>query len=234
MAVRCLWIDTLPRLLTCLHLVSFDLSYTCSLQQRAALSQYYACDADYVVKIPDSISWEVAGCIQPLAVAVQVSVPACRCHPWFMSFSAFQTCRSRCRTDARRFVSLLVARTEDLLIRSSRSGCGPLGCMVMALARAHGVSKIVAFDLIPKRVAFAKAQWADYAAVPPKREDGAEYHDWANAYKERALTEAGVDTFGVDVAVDAAGAEEVIHAGIAFVRPGGTCRNRLCRGSEHG
>jgi D-xylulose reductase len=37
-----------------------------------ALSRFYACDADLAVKIPNNISWEVAGCIQPLAVAVQV------------------------------------------------------------------------------------------------------------------------------------------------------------------
>lgn len=36
------------------------------------LSQYYVCDADYVVPLPDVVSWEEAGCIQPLAVAVQV------------------------------------------------------------------------------------------------------------------------------------------------------------------
>ena len=39
-----------------------------------ALAQYYACDSDYIVKIPDAISWEEAGCIQPLAVAVQVNL----------------------------------------------------------------------------------------------------------------------------------------------------------------
>ena len=38
----------------------------------AALSQYFACESDLAIKIPDSLSWEEAGCIQPLAVAVQV------------------------------------------------------------------------------------------------------------------------------------------------------------------
>jgi len=37
-----------------------------------ALSQYFACESDLAVKIPDSLSWEEAGCIQPLAVAIQV------------------------------------------------------------------------------------------------------------------------------------------------------------------
>ena len=40
-----------------------------------ALSQYFACESDLAVKIPDSLSWEEAGCIQPLAVAIQVCSP---------------------------------------------------------------------------------------------------------------------------------------------------------------
>jgi len=35
------------------------------------LSQYFACESDLAVKIPESLSWEEAGCIQPLAVAIQ-------------------------------------------------------------------------------------------------------------------------------------------------------------------
>ena len=40
----------------------------------AALSQYFACESDLAVKIPSCLSWEEAGCIQPLAVAVQVCI----------------------------------------------------------------------------------------------------------------------------------------------------------------
>jgi D-xylulose reductase len=37
------------------------------------LCQYFVCGAHMLVPIPDAISWEEAGAIQPLAIAVQVS-----------------------------------------------------------------------------------------------------------------------------------------------------------------
>jgi len=152
------------------------------------LLQYYACDSDFVVKIPDNISWEEAGCIQPLAVAVQLAKRA--------KFAPGQT------------VAIF--------------GSGPLGCLVIAMARAFGVSKILAFDLLPNRVAFAKKFGADYSSLPPTMDEGQEYPQWAKAFKAKALAEAGVDPWGVDIAVEAAGAEACMHAGITFVHNGGT------------
>jgi len=152
------------------------------------LSQYFACESDLAIKIPDSLSWEEAGCIQPLAVAVQLARRA--------RFSAGQT----------------------LVI----FGCGPLGCMVMAVAQAFGISKILAFDVIQKRVDFAKGFGADYTSLVPPMPEGTTYHDWAEAWKVSALTEAGVDSWGVDVAVEASGAEAAMHAGMSFVHVGGT------------
>ncbi|TRM64280.1 GroES-like protein [Schizophyllum amplum] len=152
------------------------------------LAQYYACDADFLVKIPENVSWEEAGCIQPLAVAVQLAKRA--------QFSAGQT------------IAVF--------------GCGPLGCLVMATARAYGVSKILAFDISQSRVDFAKKLWADYAAVSLARPEGQEYPEWAEAFKAQALAAAGVDSWGVDIVVEAAGAEPCMHAGMAFVHSGGT------------
>lgn len=94
----------------------------------------------------------------------------------------------------------------------------------MATARAAGVSKILAFDISQKRVDFAKKLWADYSAVSPKLTEGQSYEDWAADFKESALTAAGVDTWGVDIVVEATGAEACMHAGITFVHSGGTCK----------
>ena len=111
----------------------------------------------------------------------------------------------------------------DLLI-PKYSGCGPLGCMVMAVAQAFGISKILAFDVVPKRVEFAKAFGADYASLVPPKPEGRKYHEWAEAWKVTALTEAGVDLWGTDVVVEASGAELAMHAGMSFVHMGGTCK----------
>lgn len=103
------------------------------------------------------------------------------------------------------------------------SGCGPLGCMVMAVAQAFGISKILAFDVIKKRVEFAKGFGADYVALVPPKLEGATYHEWAEAWKVSALAEAGIDPWGVDVVVEASGAEAAMHACMSFVHIGGTC-----------
>ncbi|KAJ4472129.1 GroES-like protein [Lentinula aciculospora] len=153
------------------------------------LQQYYVCESDFVVKVPDSLSWEEAGCIQPLAIAVQLAKRA--------KFAAGQT------------VAVF--------------GCGPLGALVMATARAYGVSKIIAIDISQKRVDFARSIWADYSFISPQKEVHQDYPDWAAAFKTEVMNDAGIDPlWGVDVAVEASGAESCMHAGVAFTRSGGT------------
>jgi D-xylulose reductase len=101
--------------------------------------------------------------------------------------------------------------------------------MVMAVAQAFGISKIITFDVLQKRVDFAKGFGADYATlVPPKLQDTT-YYDWAEAWKVSALAEAGIDSWGVDVVVEASGAEAAMHAGMSFVHTGGTCECFLIR-----
>lgn len=95
----------------------------------------------------------------------------------------------------------------------------------MAVARAYGVSKILAFGRTQPRIDFAKKFAADYASptpVPPK--DQSKYRPWADEFKNNALKDAGLDPgWGVDVVVESSGAESCIHAGVAFLHNGGTC-----------
>ena len=93
----------------------------------------------------------------------------------------------------------------------------------MAVAQAFGVSRILMFDIVQKRVAFAKKFGADYAALVPPKSEATTYYDWAEAWKVSALAEAGVDSWGVDVVVEASGAEAAMHAGMSFVHIGGAC-----------
>lgn len=93
----------------------------------------------------------------------------------------------------------------------------------MAVAQAFGISKIIAFDVLERRVEFAKGFGADYVSLVPPKPEGESYHEWAEAWKVSALAEAGVDPWGVDVVVEASGAESAMHAGMSFVHMGGTC-----------
>lgn len=97
----------------------------------------------------------------------------------------------------------------------------------MATARAYGVSKIVAIDISQKRVDFAKSMWADYSFISPPKELPQDYPDWAAVFKDQVMKDAGLDPWGVDIAVEASGAEPCMHAGIAFTHPGGTCKISL-------
>jgi len=94
--------------------------------------------------------------------------------------------------------------------------------MVMAVAQAFGISKILAFDIIPGRVEFAKGFGADYASIVPAKPEGVTYYEWAEDWKISALADAGVDSWGVDVVVEASGAEAAMHACMSFVHIGGT------------
>ncbi|THV05383.1 GroES-like protein [Dendrothele bispora CBS 962.96] len=152
------------------------------------LSQYYVCESDFTVKIPDSLPWLEAGCIQPLAISVQIAKRA--------KFTPGQT--------------LAVF------------GCGPLGALVMATAKAYGLSKILAFDISQKRVEFATQHWAHYGAISPAKQESQDYESWADEFKTKTMKEAGIESWGVDVVVEASGAEPCMHAGIGFLRPGGT------------
>jgi D-xylulose reductase len=51
--------------------VCANLKY-CGHTENGTLVQYFACPAHMTVPIPEGVSWEEAGCIQPLAIAVQL------------------------------------------------------------------------------------------------------------------------------------------------------------------
>ena len=87
-------------------------------------------------------------------------------------------------------------------------GCGPIGLLILQLAKLSGAAHIIATDKLPHRVEAAKRFGADQAFCvedqPGRSEIGAATH-------ER----------GVDVAFDAAGEQEAVDDAFAAVLPGG-------------
>ena len=92
----------------------------------------------------------------------------------------------------------------------------------MAVARAYGCSKIIAFDISQARVEFAKKHYATHGFVPNKKADGMDSMVFARQLAQRVVSEVGLEE-GVDVIIEASGAEACMQAGIALVKPGGTC-----------
>jgi L-iditol 2-dehydrogenase len=86
-------------------------------------------------------------------------------------------------------------------------GCGPIGLLILQLARLAGVSKVLATDLLPHRVEAARNFGAE------------ESHEVTDRFgvQEAAL----LDQRGLDVVFEAAGENAAVEMAVAAVRPGG-------------
>jgi len=87
-------------------------------------------------------------------------------------------------------------------------GCGPIGLLILQLARLSGAANILATDILPHRVDAAQAYGADHA-----------YRVEGNL-PAGALREA-TGGRGVDVAFEVAGVQEAVDDACAAVVPGG-------------
>ena len=87
-------------------------------------------------------------------------------------------------------------------------GCGTIGLLIIQLARLSGAANIIATDVLPQRVAAAKAFGAQHAILVSDR-SGVEMVRSASAGR------------GVDVAFDATGEQPAVDACMATAIPGG-------------
>jgi len=91
------------------------------------------------------------------------------------------------------------------------TGAGPIGLMAVAVARASGATLVVATDLQPYRLEFARRMGAD-RVVNVREEDPVEV--------VRELTGGR----GVEVLLEFSGNERAIHQGLQALSPGGEAR----------
>ncbi|KAG2045157.1 xylitol dehydrogenase [Suillus americanus] len=119
-----------------------------------------------------------------------------------------------------------VPKLGDLRSKQSVAvfGCGPVGLLCMAVAKALGASRIIAIDIIPDRLEFAKAYAATDIFLPPsmdKGESGVAFSMRnAQAMKEK-LSIAEHGPRAIDLVLDASGAEVCIQTGIRIAKSGG-------------
>ncbi|RDW74919.1 hypothetical protein BP6252_06061 [Coleophoma cylindrospora] len=166
--------------------VCANLSY-CGHTENGTLTRFFKCPPHMTVPLPDSVSFKEAGCIQPLAIAVQLGRRA--------NMRAHQT------------VAVF--------------GCGPLGLLVMAVARAYGVRKIIAFDVEQSRVDFAVKYNADIGVVSPMNTESVEPLKFATDFMEEVMKKHGLGS-GVDLTIEASGAEPCVQMAVLLTKPGGT------------
>jgi len=104
-------------------------------------------------------------------------------------------------------------------------GCGPVGLLCMAVAKAHGASRIIAVDIKPSRLELAQSYVATHKFSPPQPEVdeiGITYSKRCAAEMKRTL---GIEDRGpqsIDLVIDASGAATSIQTAIYVVKTGGT------------
>jgi len=92
-------------------------------------------------------------------------------------------------------------------------GAGPVGLLCAAVAKAFGASKVVSVDIVDSKLAFAK----DFAATHTYKSQRVSAEENAKNIKELVGLPGGVD-----VVIDASGAEPSIQTSLHTVRMGGT------------
>jgi L-iditol 2-dehydrogenase len=87
-------------------------------------------------------------------------------------------------------------------------GCGPIGLLMIQVARAAGAARVLAADPLPHRRQVALERGADAVLDPSDPAYYARLNDFT-------------DGLGVDVAFEIAGVDPAIDAAVEVVRPGG-------------
>lgn len=101
-------------------------------------------------------------------------------------------------------------------------GCGPIGLLIIQVAKLSGAAKIIATDKLAHRVEAAKSLGADEAFLVD--EDAQLGELGLRSPRKGSLVEtigAATNGRGVDVAFEAAGTQAAVDAAFAAVSPGG-------------
>jgi len=104
-------------------------------------------------------------------------------------------------------------------------GCGPVGLLCMAVAKASGASRIIAIDVNSARLDFAKTYAATAIYLPPKIEQGEGNLEYSGRSAACMKAELGIEDTGsrsIDLVVDASGAEVSIQTAFYIAKTGGT------------
>ncbi|KAE9397113.1 GroES-like protein [Gymnopus androsaceus JB14] len=98
-------------------------------------------------------------------------------------------------------------------------GCGPVGLLCMAVAKALGAKRIIAADIFAKNYVGS----IPYLPVSPNKDESK--LDYSKRNSENMKQTLGIEDRGpnaIDLVIDASGAEVSIQTGLYTVRTGGT------------
>lgn len=99
-----------------------------------------------------------------------------------------------------------------------------MGLLTLAVARAYGVKKIIVFDVDQIRIDFALEYGAGVGVLcPMKPKDGIEPLAFAAESMDKVIREHNLGS-GVDLSIEASGAEACAQMAVVITKPGGTCK----------
>ncbi|HLV27000.1 MAG TPA: L-threonine 3-dehydrogenase [Gemmatimonadales bacterium] len=86
------------------------------------------------------------------------------------------------------------------------TGCGPIGCFAVGICVAAGASRVIASDVLPRRLELARSMGAHDIVTPDKADE---------------VVRRATDGLGVDVVLEMSGVPAAIHQAFRLVRLGG-------------
>lgn len=120
-------------------------------------------------------------------------------------------------------VAVAISKTADLRAHQTVLvfGCGPIGVLCQAVAKAWSAKEVVGVDIVTSRIEVANSYGADHTFMPPRPEPGAD--PMAHAEKVAAMLkeECGLGD-GADVVLECSGAEPCVQLGIYAAKRGAT------------
>ncbi|KAI5275707.1 GroES-like protein [Aureobasidium subglaciale] len=120
-------------------------------------------------------------------------------------------------------VAVQIVKVADL--RANQTvlvfGCGPIGVLCQAVAKAYGARKVIGVDVVKSRLDFAKSYGADAVYLPPKPDQGVDPVEHSEKIATMIKQEFGLGE-GADVVLECTGAEPCIQTGVYAAKKGGT------------
>ncbi|EOR00926.1 hypothetical protein E3P92_00361 [Wallemia ichthyophaga] len=155
------------------------------------LCRYFKLPADFVHPISDTLSLEEGAMMEPLSVAVHAAA------------------------------KIGEIKVNDNVIVF---GCGPVGLLLIATAKALGARRIIAVDINQERLAFAKQYAQTDSFQPPAKSETESQDEYmsrvvANLHKSLGVEARGGN--GIDLVLEASGAQPCITMGLHFLKPAG-------------
>lgn len=120
-------------------------------------------------------------------------------------------------------VAVAIAKTANLQAHQTVVvlGCGPIGVLCQAVAKAWGAKTVIGVDVIDSRLEVAKGYGVDGVFKPAKAAAGVDPMDHAQAVAEQLKKDHGLGD-GADVVLECSGAEACVQLGVFAARRGGT------------